>query len=59
MTPKKEWKLWRNATKWGITSGYTLFAIKDIKDIQRKKYLFRNYNLWPIDVYNGPPKFIV
>ena len=26
----------------------------DIKDIQRKKYLFGNENLWPFDVYNGP-----
>ena len=31
-----------------------MFAIKDIKDIQRKKYLFGNDNLWPLDAYNGP-----
>ena len=37
-----------------MTSGYTLFAIKDIKDIQRKKHLFGNDNLWPLDIYNGP-----
>ena len=43
-----------NLTKWGISSGYTLFAIKDIKDIQTKKYLFENDNLSPLDVYNGP-----
>ena len=53
MTPKKSENLW-NATRWGISSEYTLFAIKDIRDIQRKKYLFGNDNLWPLDVYNGP-----
>ena len=36
------------------SSGCTLFAIKDIKDTQRKKYLLGNDNLWPLDVYNGP-----
>ena len=29
-------------------------AIKDLKDLQSKKYLFGNDNLWPLDVYNGP-----
>ena len=42
------------AQKCGISSGYTLFVIKEIKDLQRKKYFIWNDNLWPFDVYNGP-----
>ena len=39
MTPKKSENLW-NATRWGISSEYTLFAIKD------KRYSEKEIFIW-------------
>ena len=54
MSPKKSDHFDEMPQNEAFSSGYTLFAIKDIKVIQRKKYLFGNDNLWPLDVYNRP-----
>ena len=48
----KQWSLRRNAARWGISSGYALFA--KTKSIFRERYFGGNYKLWPLDKYNGP-----
>ena len=50
----KQWRPRWNVTLSGISSRSTLFAMTK-NDLQRKKKnLFGNYNLWPLDIFNEP-----
>ena len=53
-----------NAAQCDISSGSTLFVKVKISSDKRIQYLFENYNLAPLDMYNALwttwyPKFIV
>ena len=61
MYSSKQWRPRWNAAWCSISSGSTLFARTKMIFRERKliQFLFGNFNLWSLDIYNGPSQVYI